>query len=125
CAIATLVECDGDQAKVYQAGARTPVLLCAAGQIEDLTAEGLALGLDAGPVFEKGLKSQTIAMSSGMRLVVLNEAGNRLEDLIAAVGEHSPEHTAPFMTMVLGGLEQDAGADGLREDVIVLTAKRS
>jgi hypothetical protein len=29
------------------------------------------------------------------------------------------------MNMVLGGLEQDAGADGLREDVIVLTAKRS
>ena len=64
----------GDTVKVYQAGSRVPVLLCSAGELEDLTGEGLALGLDSGPVFEKGLRSNAIEMVSGMRIVVVNDA---------------------------------------------------
>jgi hypothetical protein len=30
-----------------------------------------------------------------------------------------------FMNMVLGQLEQDAGEDGLREDLLLLTAKKA
>lgn len=125
CASATLVQVRGKEAKIYQAGARVPVILCAAGELEDLTAEGIALGLDAGPVFEKGLKSQAVEMGSGMRLVLVNDAGNRDETLVAAVQEHSPKHTMPFMNMVLGSVEQNAGDGGLREDVLLLTAKCS
>lgn len=125
CALATVVEVSGEEAKIYQAGARVPVLLCSAGALEDLTAEGLALGLDSGPVFENGLRPNTVAMAKGMRLVVLNDAANRNEDLVASVQQHSPKHTSAFMNMVLGELEQAAGGDGLREDAVVLTVKRS
>lgn len=125
CAVATLLEVgEGAEIKVYQAGSRVPVVLCAAGELEDLTAEGLALGLDSGPVFEKGLRSAKLDMAAGMRLVVLNDAGNRNEELIESVREHSPKHTAPFMNMVLGELEDGAGPSGLREDVVLMTLKR-
>jgi serine phosphatase RsbU (regulator of sigma subunit) len=125
CAIATLLEVGEDAAvKLYQAGARVPVVLCAAGELEDLTAEGLALGLDSGPVFEKGLRSNKLELAAGMRLVVVNDAGNRNEELIESIREHSPKHTAPFMNMVLGELEDGAGAAGLREDVVLMTLKR-
>jgi len=60
-----------------------------------------------------------------MRLIVLNDAGNRSEDLIEYLQEHSPKHTAPFMNMVLQELEDGAGPGGLREDVVLMTLKRS
>ena len=49
----------------------------------------------------------------------------RHEGLIDLVKTNSPRHTAMFMNMVLGQIEQDAGAEGLREDVVLLTAKKS
>lgn len=125
CALATMVEVGAEQIMLYQAGSRVPAVLCVAGALEDLTAEGLALGLDSGPVFEKGLRPNELEMASGMRLVLLNDAGNRSEELIEFVQEHSPKHTAPFMNMVLGELEGGAGPGGLREDVVLMTLKRS
>ena len=62
---------------------------------------------------------------SGVRLVLANEAALRLDEFRDLVTEHAPKHTAPFMNMVLGALEGDAGEGGLREDVVLLTAKRS
>jgi hypothetical protein len=125
CAMATVLELGEGTVEVYQAGARVPVLLCAAGELEDLTGEGLALGLDSGPVFEKGLRSNTIEMSTGMRIVVLNDAANRNEDFVASIQDHSPKNTAAFMNMVLGELEKDSGSGGLREDIVLMTVKRS
>lgn len=125
CATATVLEIGEGVVKVYQAGSRVPVLLCSAGELEDLTGDGLALGLDSGPVFEKGLRSNAIEMSPGMRIVVVNDAGNRNDDFVASIQEHSPKHTVAFMNMVLGELEQDAGEAGLREDVLLMTVKRS
>jgi hypothetical protein len=98
--------------------------VCAAGRVTQTHAEGLALGLDEGPVFEKGLRSTVVPVSQGVRLVVANDAAHRLEEFEELIAEHSPKHTAPFMNMVLGALEGNAGEAGLREDVVLLTAKR-
>ena len=100
-------------------------MLCAAAELEELTAEGLALGLDSGPVFEKGLRSNSVQMSPGMRLILINDAGNRNDEFVESIRVHSPKHTTPFMNMVLGDLEENAGVGGLREDVILLTVKKS
>ena len=91
----------------------------------ELAAEGLALGLDDGPVFEKGLRSEKLDVQPGVRFVQTNDAGMRMQDLLDLVRAHSPKHTAPFMNLVVGSLESDAGADGLREDVLLLTCKRT
>src|SRR5204862_8251190 len=74
CAKATLMQLSPDGAKLYQAGARAPLWICQRGEMLELAAEGLALGLDDGPVFDKALRSQAIAMNPGTRLVLVNEA---------------------------------------------------
>ena len=124
CATVCMVSLHEDEVKLYQAGFRPPLVVCAAGQVGEVSAEGLALGLDEGPVFEKGLRSTVVPASQGTRLVIANDAAHRLEGFLDLVEEHSPKHTAPFMNMVLGGLDSHAGEGGLREDVVLLTAKR-
>ena len=124
CAAACLLSLQADEVKLYQAGFRPPLLVCAAGRVTEVHAEGLALGLDDGPVFEKGLRSTAVPVSQGVRLVVANDAAHRLEEFDDLIAEHSPKHTAPFMNMVLGALESQAGEAGLREDAVLLTAKR-
>ncbi|HEB54500.1 MAG TPA: hypothetical protein ENI87_14710 [bacterium] len=125
CATATLLLIGGDACKLYQAGAHTPLLICQRGEVLELNAEGIALGLDDGPVFEKSLRPQEIAMSPGTRLVVGNEALLRVEGLLDLLPQHSPRHTNMFMNMVLGSVEQDAGDEGLREDVVLITVKKA
>ncbi len=125
CAKATLLQITADGCKLYQAGARTPLLICQRGEVLELNAEGIAIGLDDGPVFEKSLRSQEIAMSPGTRLVLGNDALLRSEGLLDLLRQHSPRHTRMFMNVVLGGIEQDSGADGLREDVVLITVKKA
>ena len=69
CAVATLLQINSEGCKLYQAGARSPLLICQRGELLELNAEGIALGLDDGPVFEKSLRPQPIDMSPGVRRV--------------------------------------------------------
>jgi hypothetical protein len=124
CAKATLLELGTDEIKLYQAGTHVPALMIAAGKVEEVVAEGLALGLDEGPVFEKQLRPTKIAVVPGVRVVLTNEAGGRHDALAALVKEHSPTNTAAFMNMVLGALEDEAGSDGLREEIVLVTVTR-
>ena len=125
CGRATVLLVQGDGCELYQAGARSPLLICQRGEVLELNAEGIALGLDDGPVFEKSLRPQEIAMSPGTRLVFGNDALLRAEGLLDLLRQHSPRHTNMFMNVVLGAIEQDAGDDGLREDVVLVTVKRA
>ncbi|MBL9076939.1 MAG: SpoIIE family protein phosphatase [Planctomycetes bacterium] len=125
CAKATLLQVTPQGAKLYQAGARSPLLICQRGEVLELNAEGIAIGLDDGPVFEKSLRPQEIAMSPGIRLVLGNDALHRSEGLLDLLRQHSPRHTNMFMNVVLGAIEQDAGEDGLREDVVLMTVKKA
>ncbi|MGE0142677.1 MAG: hypothetical protein AB7I19_14685 [Planctomycetota bacterium] len=124
CAKASLVELTEQGAKLYQAGYRAPLWICRAGEVLELAAEGIALGLDDGPVFEKALRSEKLDVQPGVRFVQTNEAGIRMQELLDLVRSHSPKHTSPFMNLVMGSLESEAGSDGLREDVLLLTCKR-
>jgi hypothetical protein len=125
CAKATLLQVTPEGGKLYQAGARTPLLICQRGEVLELNAEGIAIGLDDGPVFEKSLRPQEIAMSPGTRLVLGNDALLRSAGLLDLLRQHSPRHTRMFMNVVLGGIEGDAGSDGLREDVLLMTLKKA
>ncbi len=120
CAKACLLELGQTSVKLYQAGYRTPLWICAAGEVLELNAEGLALGLDAGPVFEKGLRPEDVDVSPGYRLVLTNDAGHASQDFLDLIQEHSPKNTGAFMSLVLGGVE----GDDLAHDLLLLTAKR-
>jgi hypothetical protein len=126
CARASLLEVGGEdgEAKLYQAGYRVPLWICSGGEVLEVEAEGLALGLDEGPVFERGLRSEKIPMPVGTRVVQTNDAGVRMQELLDLVREHSPKHTAGFVNLVLGTLEENADG-GLREDLVLVTAKRA
>jgi hypothetical protein len=119
-----LLELNAEEVKLYQAGTHAPALLCAAGQVQDVVAEGLALGLDEGAVFEKQIRPTKIPVAQGVRVVLINDGGHRHEELRALVKEHSPKNTAAFMNMVLGAIEGEAGSEGLREEIALVTAKR-
>lgn len=64
-------------------------------------------------------------MGPGTRLVLGNDALLRSAGLLDMLRQNSSRNTRMFMDVVLGGIEQDAGADGLREDVLLLTVKKS
>ena len=125
CAKASVLKLNERSVDLYQAGDRAPLWIGSAGEILELNADGLALGLDAGPVFAQTLRPETIEMSAGVRLVLTNDAGSRSQELLDLVQEHSPKHTAPFMNLVLAGVEAAADAEGLREDLLLLTVKKS
>ncbi|MBL8756142.1 MAG: SpoIIE family protein phosphatase [Planctomycetes bacterium] len=125
CAKATLLQFGPEGGKLYQAGARTPLLIAQRGELMELNAEGIALGLDDGPVFEKSLRPQEIELVAGTRLVLGNDALLRCEGALDLLREHSPKHTRMFMNVVLSSLEQDAGDDGLREDIVLITVKKA
>lgn len=122
CALASLLELGAEGVKLYQCGARTPLWLCARGVVQELAAEGIALGLDDGPVFEKALRSARIEAAPGVRLVLVNEAVGRDQALRELVREHAPKHTSAFLNLVLGSL--GPGDEPPHEDVVLLTAKR-
>jgi hypothetical protein len=124
CAKAAVLEFGGDEAKLYHAGWRAPLWVARAGGLEAITAEGIALGLDEGPVFEKSLRSTKIPLAQGVRLVQVNEAGGRIDNLADLVRAHAPKHTTPFMNLVAGTVETEAGPEGLREDLLLATVKR-
>ncbi len=124
CAKACLLALAADEVKAYQAGYRPPLLVCRAGKVAPEHGEGLALGLDQGPVFDQSLRAVAVPVAQGVRLVVANEAAHRIEDFTALVARHAPKHTTPFLHLVIGALQNGAGEAGLREDVVLLTAKR-
>lgn len=124
CAKATVVEIAEGGAKVYpvrvaDAGAAVPRRAGGGGGRRRARARSRR-----GPVFEKQLRPTPLEAGQGTRLVLTNDAGYRHEDLIGLVRQHSAKHTSAFMNLVAGGLEGDTGDDGLREDVLLLTAKR-
>ncbi len=125
CAKALALELGADEIKLYQCGHPTGAFVCARGEVEPVAAEGLALGLDEGPVFEKALRSTRIPVTAGVRCVLLNEAGARRDDLAEILRQHSPKNTMAFMGLVLSAIEGESDEGGLREDVVVLTCKRS
>src|SRR5262249_22659503 len=124
CALVVALELGQDECKLYEVGARQGAWVCARGAVERVEAEGLALGLDEGPVFDKALRSTKVAVTPGVRIVLVNEAGARIEELPDLIREHSPKSTMAFMGLVQSALEGDAGTGGLREDIVLLTAKR-
>lgn len=123
------------RATVFVAGHRAPFYSCRAGEVQVVHGEGLALGLDKGPVFERRLEEVQVEMPPGTRLVMTtvgtyefttSEGKNfGIDGFQALVRKHAPKNTEAFLSLVLGQLEGRQDEEQRRElDAILVTAKR-
>ena len=123
------------RATVYIAGHRAPFYSCRAGEVQVVHGEGLALGLDKGPVFERRLEEVNVDMPPGTRIVMTTvgtyefetESGKSfgVDSFQGLVRKHAPKNTEAFLSLLLGQMEGfEAGEGGRELDAILVTAKR-
>jgi len=122
------------RATVHIAGHRAPFYACRGGDISVVHGEGLALGLDKGPVFDKRLEEVVVEMPPGTRIVLTttgtyeleNDSGERftVENFQELVRKHAPKNTGAFLNLVLGSLDVFLGECEREYDATLVTAKR-
>lgn len=117
------------------AGHRVPALhyVAESGGLKKLQADGIAIGLDKGPVFDRSLTETAFTLGSGDRLVLATEGASLLQDAEGnALGETA------FMRVLLAGCKKNASVEAILSaletklgaqpgdhDVTVVSAMRS
>ena len=133
CQVAVL-DPEKGQATVYIAGHRAPFYACRGGDVSVVHGEGLALGLDAGPVFDRRLEEVIVEMPQGTRIVLttvgtydfVGEDGeefgvDRFQELVR---KQAPKNSEAFLNLVLGTLDVELGDEERFSDATIVTAKR-
>jgi len=135
-ALYALLDPAAGRATVACAGHKIPLLrVCATdGQLRVVQPEGIALGFDKGPVFDRRLQVVEVPLEPGDRLVLANSAPVRIQNdegqelgekaFYARVKRHNAADTTQFLRALRRDLEQFAGAAGFQEDVSLVTVSR-
>lgn len=122
--------------QVACAGHKIPLVRYTAedGKLRLLHPEGIALGFDKGPVFERALQVQELELEPGDRLVIANSGPVRVKDdegrelgersFYSQVLKGATQETGPFLKGLRRYLEGYAGEDGLSLDVSLVTVQR-
>lgn len=102
-------------------------------ELETIVPDGIALGFDRGPVFDRSLRITELELDLADRLVLHTGAPSRLKNPSGdALGEElwqaivkktSDKNTRAFVTILEGTLEKFRDEAPLEEDVIVMTLK--
>lgn len=123
-------------ATVACAGHKVPLIRYAAAdkKIRLLQPEGIALGLDKGPVFQRALQIQRIPVEPGDRIVIANTgsvqvrnaAGEELGEkaFYRAVLQLAPQPTADVLARLQGELEKHAAGEPFPNDISIVTLAR-
>lgn len=103
------------------------------GNVETLVPDGIALGFDRGPVFDRSLRVNEVSLEEGDRLVlhtgspvrVHNAAGDELGEATweEVVRRAAPRATRDFIAAVGGALDKYRAGTTIEEDVIVVTLR--
>jgi serine phosphatase RsbU (regulator of sigma subunit) len=111
-----------------------PAILWRAGKTATLNPNGIALGLDIGPVFDRTIEEKRITMQKNDRLVLYtdgflsakNDAGEAYgEDrLMDSVRRQGAMNSAAFVNFVAGGMDKFLGGEEQDDDITVSTLKR-
>lgn len=136
-ALYALLDPKTGRATVACAGHKLPLLrLCAAdGNLRVVQPEGIALGFDRGPVFERRLQVVEVPIDPGDRLLLANSAPVRIKNetdeelgekaFYARVKKHGAPDTTQFLRGLRRDLEQYAGSAGFQEDLSFVTLYRN
>ncbi|MBU0754430.1 MAG: serine/threonine-protein phosphatase, partial [Planctomycetes bacterium] len=103
-------------------------------KLQGITADGIALGFDKGPVFDKSLKEVEFSIGAGDRLVLATPSVFSIKNLDGAelgtrgfallVNKYAKLDSRAFVDQVVATLDQFAGHEIDDKNVTFLTVKR-
>ena len=121
---------------VASAGPKVPLLRYSAsdGSLRTVHPEGIALGFDPGPVFERTLEEVEVPLEPGDRAVLLTGGAFLVKNpeeveigekgVFALVRREAPKNSEAFVNMILGAIERHASGAVFPADVALATVKR-
>ena len=130
------IESEEGVAEVFCAGHKLPLLRYAAEDqsLRVVHPEGIALGFDQGPVFDRRIEMIVTPIEKGDRLVLANSAPVAIQNeeerelgekaFYARVKKHATLDTSRFLKALRRDLEQFAGGAGVQQDVSLVTILR-
>ena len=123
-------------ATVACAGHKLPLVRFAAadGKVRLVQPEGIALGFDKGPVFDRALKVQQIPMDPGDRILIANTGPVRVKSpkdeelgekaFYRLVLQHAPGSTAKMLAELKRALEAFAAGQNFPADLSIVSVAR-
>ena len=128
-----LLKPSAGKAVVANAG-HPPLMVIRGNEAQNFHCDGIALGFDKGPVFDRTIKDTELEIQVGDRLVLLtrsmlevkNPQGEQLGEkrLMQAMGKESRKNSQVFIPMVMHALQEFQGDEAHDEDLALLTIKR-
>jgi sigma-B regulation protein RsbU (phosphoserine phosphatase) len=111
-----------------------PFVLWRQGKTATVNPNGIALGLDIGPVFDKTIEEKKLSLQKNDRLVLYtdgltsakSEAGEVYgeERLLDAVRRQGAMNSAAFVNFIAGGVDKFLGEEEQTDDITICTLKR-
>ncbi|MDF1700017.1 MAG: SpoIIE family protein phosphatase, partial [Planctomycetota bacterium] len=105
-----------------------------AGKLAKVNPEGIALGLDKGPVFESSLQEGDIPLGVGDRIVMYTDGALRVQNedgeeygeqrFYGAVGQEAPKNSQAFVNFVGAGIDRFHLQVPQNDDITISTVKR-
>jgi len=132
---ALIVVLDQSKGAVTAASAgHRPIILWRKGKTATINPNGIALGLDVGPVFDKTLEEKRFAMAKGDRIVFYtdglvtaeNAEGDTFGDerLMESVRKQGAMNSSAFVNFVAGGLDKFLDGAEQADDITISTLKK-
>ena len=135
-ALYVLIDTVSGKTRLACAGHKVPLIRHSAadGKLQTIQPEGIALGMDKGPIFDRTFQISTLTMELGDRLVLANtgpaQVLNEDEEQIGDKGFYrlllklSGESSKMMLDGVLMGLESYAGEEPYPNDLAIVTVRR-
>jgi hypothetical protein len=132
-AIVALLDTQSGEVTLASAG-HHPAILWRAGKTASLNPNGIALGLDIGPVFDRTIEEKRITMQKNDRLVLytdgvmsaVNDGGEAYGEarLMESVRKQGAMNSAAFVNFVAGGVDKFLSGEEQDDDITISTLKR-
>jgi serine phosphatase RsbU (regulator of sigma subunit) len=106
----------------------------ASGKMAKVNPEGIALGLDVGPVFDRTLQEGDVPIGVGDRIVLYTDGALKTQDetgdefgehrFYEAVHREAPKNSQAFVNFVGGAIDQFHLTSPQNDDITISTVKR-
>lgn len=111
-----------------------PAVMWRAGKTATINPNGIALGLDIGPVFEKTIEDKKLTLQKNDRLVLYtdgvisarDETGEEYGEtrFVGSIQKQGAMNSAAFVNFVAGGVDKFLGGEEQDDDITISTIKR-